>query len=150
MNPHETQDLLRLVTALWPRNPISAETADAWAIALTPIDHEIARRAIIDHSRSPEGNWPPTVATIAAAMRNHQRGIRATDCVVDSMRRSTIEAHRDNEWHKRRTRRLNALPARQRELAVAEAMAKIRRETGSPVVPKRLAEKRAAADMGEE
>lgn len=144
MTPHETQEVLSLIAALWPRHPISERAIDAWAVALTPIDPQIAKRAIIEHSRGTDGQWPPTVATIAAAMRAAQRDTTPTDQMIAGIHASAESAARDNDNHRRRVIRLNALTDDQRAALIAEAKQQLHAETRSPVIPTRLAENRAA------
>ncbi len=103
MNPHETQELLQLVTALWPRHPITQDTADAWAIALTPVNAEIAKRAVIAHSQSEAGCWPPAIADITAAMRAKQRETTPVSETLAAIHAADLAAARDRQQQKRRT-----------------------------------------------
>jgi hypothetical protein len=45
VTPDQTRQLLRLLTAAWPREPLSDETAALWSAALAAIDHSDAMGA---------------------------------------------------------------------------------------------------------
>jgi len=62
----------------------------------------------------------------------------------DSGAMSAASAARDNENHRLRIIRLNALTADQRAALLDEAKRQLHAETHSPVIPTRLAENRAA------
>lgn len=144
MTPHQTQEVLRLVAALWPRHPLSEDTLDAWAVALTPIDYEIAKRAVIAHSRAENGHWPPAIADISAAMRAEQRKHRPASPAVDAVRASAAAAHRDTVAYTRRITQCQTRVGTEHWMQLLDdARAQLIAEYHTTVIPTRLIANRA-------
>lgn len=144
MTPHETQELLRLVASLWPRHPLSEDTVDAWAVALTPIDYETAKRAVVAHSRSEGGRWPPAIADISAAMRAAQRQHRPATPELAAIRANAAAAHRDTVNHATRVQQCQRRVGTGRWLELLdEARYQLITEYRTSVVPTRLIANRA-------
>ena len=144
MNPQETKDILRLVAALWTRHPLTEDTMDGWAVALAPISFEVARKAVIEHSRSERGEWPPTVAVIAAAARAADRERRPVSQVINDLHAWAAAATQTDEVNRRRLTAAQAKvgPERWREL-LDIARTQLQAEYGHHIIPARLIGKRA-------
>lgn len=144
MNPHETQEILNQLAATWPRNPISDDTADAWAAALVTIDYDTAKRAVLKHSMSERGHFPPDIADVAAAMRAKQRDQRPASADLDAIRANAAIAHRDTVKHASRITQCQTRIGTDRWLQLLDdARIQLIAEYHTHVIPARLIARRA-------
>lgn len=104
MNPIQTKNTLELIAALYPRQEITKDMMDAWAIALLPVDAELARRAVIEHARTSE--FMPSISDICSAQRLAELPrLGKPDLKVEAVRADAAAVAREREHHQQRITR---------------------------------------------
>lgn len=67
MNIQEAKDVIRRVTVGWPVPALPHATAEVWAEALVVADYQLAKKAVNDLLREPDGRQPHVGQIIARA-----------------------------------------------------------------------------------